>query len=72
MASLGVAISFSSWGFLLLGSPMLVAYGISVQAPTAFYGIFFLYLISFVISLGFILFFVHNRRKVRIPEPDGS
>src|SRR3954453_19384833 len=25
------AIGFSSWGFLLLGSPMLVAYGISAQ-----------------------------------------
>ncbi len=26
------AIGFSSWGFLLLGSPMMVAYGITVQA----------------------------------------
>jgi ABC-2 type transport system permease protein len=46
------AIGFSSWGFLLLGSPMLVAYGITVQAPTAFYGIFLLYLISFVLTSG--------------------
>ena len=27
------AIGFSSWGFFLLGSPMMVAYGITVEAP---------------------------------------
>ena len=27
------AIGFSSWGFLLLGSPLMVAYGITVEAP---------------------------------------
>ena len=26
------AIGFSSWGFLLLGSPMMVAYGLTVEA----------------------------------------
>jgi ABC-2 type transport system permease protein len=46
------AIGFSSWGFLLLGSPMLVAYGITVQATPAFYGIFLLYLVSFVLLPG--------------------
>ena len=39
------AIGFSSWGFLLLGSPMMVAYGITVQASPAFYAIFLLYLL---------------------------
>ena len=46
------AIGFSSWGFLLLGSPMMVAYGITVQAGPAFYGIFFLYLLAFVMVPG--------------------
>src|SRR5262249_23219923 len=46
------AIGFSSWGFLLLGSPMMVAYGINAQAATAFYGMFLLYLISFVVIPG--------------------
>ena len=31
------AMAFSSWGFLLLGSPMMVAYGIISRAPMPFY-----------------------------------
>jgi ABC-2 type transport system permease protein len=46
------AIGFSSWGFLLLGSPMMVAYGINAQAAPAFYGMFLLYLVSFVVIPG--------------------
>lgn len=46
------AMGFSSWGFLLLGSPMMVAYGISVHAPTSFYVIFLAYLTSFVLLAG--------------------
>jgi ABC-2 type transport system permease protein len=46
------AIGFSSWGFLLLGSPMMVAYGITVQATGAFYGVFVLYLLAFVLVPG--------------------
>ncbi len=46
------AIGFSSWGFLLLGSPMLVAYGINAQAAGEFYGMFVLYLLSFVVIPG--------------------
>jgi ABC-2 type transport system permease protein len=46
------AIGFSSWGFLLLGSPMMAAYGINAQADPAFYGMFLLYLISFVVIPG--------------------
>ncbi|MHC5537243.1 putative ABC transporter permease subunit [Singulisphaera rosea] len=42
------AIGFSSWGFFLLVSPMMVAYGITVPASGSYYGIFFLYLIAFV------------------------
>ncbi len=46
------AIGFSSWGFFLLGSPLMVAYGLTVKAPAAFYGMFLLYLFSFVLVPG--------------------
>jgi ABC-2 type transport system permease protein len=46
------AVGFSSWGFLLLGSPMMAAYGIIVAAPGAFYGVFLLYLLAFVLLAG--------------------
>ena len=46
------AMAFSSWGFLLLGSPMMVAYGISVGASSAFYLVFLAYLIGFVLIPG--------------------
>ena len=46
------AIGFSSWGFFLLGSPLMVAYGLTVKAPAGFYGMFLLYLLSFVLIPG--------------------
>ena len=46
------AVGFSSWGFFLLGSPLMVAYGLTVKAPAGFYGMFLLYLISFVLIPG--------------------
>jgi ABC-2 type transport system permease protein len=46
------AVGFSSWGFLLLGSPMLVAYGITVQASASFYGVFLVFLLAFVLLPG--------------------
>ena len=33
------AIVFSSWGFLLLGSPMLVAYGLQAGAPWYYFAL---------------------------------
>ncbi len=39
---------FSSWGFLLLGSPMLVAYGVVVQAPWYYYGLLLPFMGAFV------------------------
>jgi ABC-2 type transport system permease protein len=42
------SIGFSSWGFLLLVSPMMMAYGLSVPAPPSFFLIALLYLFSFV------------------------
>lgn len=46
------AMAFSSWGFLLLGSPMMVAYGITVSAPWPFYFVFLAYLLAFVMIPG--------------------
>ncbi len=34
------AIGLSSWGFFLLGSPLMVAYGLTSKAPPAFYAMF--------------------------------
>jgi ABC-2 type transport system permease protein len=46
------ALAFSSWGFLLLGSPLLVAFGLTAHAPWFYYFLFFLYLLSFVLLAG--------------------
>src|SRR5581483_10104961 len=46
------AIAISSWAFLLLGSPLMVAYGISVGVPGTFYLVFIGYLFSFVLIPG--------------------
>jgi ABC-2 type transport system permease protein len=46
------AMAFSSWGFLLLGSPMMVAYAISVGAPWLFYAVFLIFLLAFVLIPG--------------------
>jgi len=49
---------FSSWGFLLLGSPMLVAYGIVARAPWFYYIALIPFMAAFVYipgSLGAIL-----------------
>ncbi len=46
------AMAFSSWGFLLLGSPMMVAYGITVGASGWFYVVFLAYLAGFVLIPG--------------------
>ncbi len=46
------AIAFSSWGFLLLGSPLMAAYGISVGTSAWFYAMFLLYLLGFVLIPG--------------------
>jgi ABC-2 type transport system permease protein len=46
------AMGFSSWGFLLLVSPLMAAYGITVDAPWSFYAIFLIYLVAFVLIPG--------------------
>jgi ABC-2 type transport system permease protein len=46
------AMAFSSWGFLLLGSPMLVAYGITSRASWPYYAQFAGFLLAFVLIPG--------------------
>ncbi len=45
-------VGLSSWGFFLLGSPLMVAYGITVRAPEAFYAMFLVFLLMFVLLAG--------------------
>jgi len=52
------AMWFSSWGFVLLGSPMLVAYGVVRGAPWTYYLLLLPFMLSFVVipaTLGGIL-----------------
>ncbi len=42
------AIFFSSWGFFLLASPMMIAYGIVVAAPWYYFGLILPLIIAFV------------------------
>ncbi len=46
------SIAISSWAFLILGSPLMVAYGISVGVSWQFYLIFLAYLFAFVLIPG--------------------
>ena len=65
------ALAFSSWGFVLLGSPLLVAFGLTAHAPWFYYALFLLYLLSFVLfsgSLGAIGAFVVANFASRRPR----
>ncbi len=42
------AVVFSSWGFILLGSPTLVAYGVSAGAPWYYYALLLPFIVAFV------------------------
>ncbi len=46
------SVAISSWGFFLLGSPLMAAYGLNTQAPAAFYAMFVIYLLMFVLIAG--------------------
>ncbi len=46
------ALAFSSWAFLLLGSPILIAYGLVFDAPWPYYALLPLYLLGFVLLPG--------------------
>ena len=43
------ALFFSSWGFILLGSPLMAAYGLSAAAPLVFYAISLAYFLAFAL-----------------------
>jgi len=52
------ALGFSSWAFLLLGGPILIAYGVALPAPWYFYALLPLFFVGFVLipgSLGALL-----------------
>jgi len=46
------AVGFSSWAFLILGSPILIAYGQASAAPWHFYALLPLYFLGFVLLPG--------------------
>ena len=46
------AIAFSSWAFLLLGSPLMVSYGIVREAGWLFYAIFPVFFLAFILIPG--------------------
>jgi len=46
------AIAYSSWAFLLLGSPLMVSYGIVEDASWGFYAIFPVFFLAFVLIPG--------------------
>src|SRR3954468_14560283 len=64
------AVFFSSWGFFLLASPIMIAYGIVAGAPTYYYMLLAPLIISFVYipsGVGAIccLFVIHKLPKLR-------
>lgn len=46
------ALAFSSWGFLLLGSPILIAHGLAFGAPWYSYPLLLLFFLGFVLLPG--------------------
>lgn len=64
------AIVFSSWGFLLLGSPMLVAHGLQSNAPWYYFALLLPFMAAFVYipgGLGAVLcmLFIHRLGRLR-------
>jgi ABC-2 type transport system permease protein len=66
------AVAFSSWAFLILGVPILVAYGLVAGVPWYFYPLLPLYLLGFVLLPGslsamgcllFVRFAPRNRKQ---------
>jgi ABC-2 type transport system permease protein len=63
------AIAFSSWGFLLLGSPMLVAHGLQAGAPWYYFVLFLPFMAAFIYipcGLGAILCMLCVHRMARV------
>jgi len=64
------AIFYSSWGFLLLGSPMLVAYGVVGSAPWYYFALLIPFMFAFIYIPGGIgailcLLVVHRVPRIR-------
>ena len=64
------AVFFSSWGFFLLASPIMISYGIVAGAPWYYYALLIPLIVSFVYipcSVGAIscLFIIHKLPKLR-------
>jgi ABC-2 type transport system permease protein len=65
------AVWFSSWGFVLLGSPTLVAYGLVADAPWYYFALLLPFIVAFVhipAALGgmLCLLIVHKLPSIRI------
>lgn len=69
------AVAFSSWAFLILGLPILIAYGIVAGVPWYYYPLLPLYLLGFVllpgsvsalICLGLVRYLPKNRKQALI------
>ena len=52
------AVAFSSWGFVVLGMPILIAYGLVAGVPWFYYPLLPLYLLGFVLLPGAVSAFV--------------
>jgi ABC-2 type transport system permease protein len=66
------AIAFSSWGFLLLGTPMLVAYGVEADSPWYYFVLLFPFMFTFIYIPGGIgailcLVLVHRLPRMKMP-----
>jgi ABC-2 type transport system permease protein len=64
------AIAFSSWGFLLLGSPMLVAYGLQANAPWYYFALLLPFMAAFIYIPGGIgailcMLFIHRMARIQ-------
>jgi ABC-2 type transport system permease protein len=46
------AVAFSSWAFLLLGGPVLIAYGLVCDGPWYYYGYLVLFFLGFILLPG--------------------
>lgn len=69
------AVAFSSWAFLILGLPILIAYGIVAGVPWYYYPLLPLYLLGFVllpgsvsalICLGLVRYLPRNRKQALV------
>jgi ABC-2 type transport system permease protein len=69
------AVAFASWAFVVLGAPILIAYGIQYGAPWYFYVLMPVFVLGFVLLPGgagavfsvlFVNFFPHRRKQALV------